>query len=311
MATKGEVRDSNSISEKKMSRIKALEKRLSSPASAYLPSASQSQNQVKKKKIHAGTMESSNPKAKLPLASSASPGCSNLQDSKANDPAYFQLRQPVHENLLESSLQISRGRVGGGAIHGVVHDLLKSGNNTDKYIEGALTKILQDQFILLDNATLPGSASARARVRALRSLGKRSKKHMSMRQHRQCGSFDFPRKYQNYNLYAPMHEMWKEHIRHLLRNCRQKHIESCLLTADFHGAIFVVVESRNKSFTGVQGIMIRETVNTFGIITSENRFQVVPKKGSIFMFQVDLWRVTLRGDNLSSRNINQDQSTRC
>jgi len=30
---------------------------------------------------------------------------------------------------------------------------------------------------------------------------------------------------------------------------------------------------------------------------------VVPKKGSVFVFQVDCWKVTLHGDKLGSRKV--------
>jgi ribonuclease P protein subunit POP4 len=197
----------------------------------------------------------------------------SLKYSEANDPVYNQLCQPIHENLLGPNSQIHEERVGGDTIKGILHDILLSGDGADNYTRGASDINVQDKFVFFDNPTFQGNASAKARLRALRSRGKRSQKHMSMRQHRQCGSFDFPRKYQRYDIFLPMHEMWKEYIGELLRNCRKKSIEQCLLAADFHGAILAVVESKNKSFIGVQGIMVRETVNTFGILTSENKFR--------------------------------------
>jgi len=282
MASKTECGD-DSISEKKMSRIKALEQRLSSEASDKLPAALPARS----------------------VASRAFTRHSKSQDSEANDPVYNQLCQPIHENLLGPNSQIHEERVGGDTIKGILHDILLSGDGADNYTRGASDINVQDKFVFFDNPTFQGNASAKARLRALRSRGKRSQKHMSMRQHRQCGSFDFPRKYQRYDIFLPMHEMWKEYIGELLRNCRKKSIEQCLLAADFHGAILAVVESKNKSFIGVQGIMVRETVNTFGILTSENKFRVVPKKGSVFIFQFDFWRVTLHGDKLPSRKLNQ------
>lgn len=282
MASNNDCGD-DGISEKKMSRIKAIEQRLSSEASDKSPAA-------------------------LPARSVASRSFtrpSKSQDSEANCLVYNQLCQPIHENLLGSSSQIHEERVGGDTIKGILHDILKSGDDADNYMKGISDIGGQNKFVMLDNPTSQGNASAKARLRTLRSHGKRSQKHMSMRQHRQCGSFDFPRKYQRYDIFLPMHEMWKEYIGELLRICRQKNIEQCLLTADFHGAILAVVESKNKSFIGVQGIMVRETVNAFAILTSENKFRVVPKKGSVFIFQVDFRRVTLHGDNLPSHKLNQ------
>ncbi|KAH9298994.1 hypothetical protein KI387_030676, partial [Taxus chinensis] len=191
---------------------------------------------------------------------------------EANDPAYLKLYRPVHENLLGTHLQTCVKRGGGDTISVILHDILRSGDLADKDTEEEIDKI-QDKYLALENPTSQRNAYNRARHKALHSSGKRSQKHMSMRQHRHCGSLDFPKKYQKYDLYLSMHEMWKEYIADLLKNGRQKNIEYFLLTADLHGAILAVVESKIKSFTGVQGIMIRETLNTFGILTSENRFR--------------------------------------
>ncbi|KAJ0088443.1 hypothetical protein Patl1_32046 [Pistacia atlantica] len=78
--------------------------------------------------------------------------------------------------------------------------------------------------------------------------------------------------------------------------------------------------------------MVRETAETFGIATRDDKFrgshnvdlnafpqyrnflifsirvlklqmQLVPKKGSVFIFQVDCWKITLLGDKLTSRNL--------
>lgn len=285
MASKTECGD-DSISETKMSRVKVLEQRLFSEGSDKSPAA-------------------------LPARSAASrvfTRHSRSQDSEANDPIYNLLCQPIHENLLGFNSQSHEERVGGDTIKGILHDIFRSGDDASNYMRGTTDTNLQDKFVHLENHVIQGNASAKARLRALRSRGKRSQKHMSMRQHRQCGSFDFPRKYQRYDMFLPMHEMWKEYIGELLRNCRKRSIEQCLLVADFHGAILAVVESKNKTFIGVQGIMVRETTNTFGILTSENKFRVVPKKGSVFIFQFDFWRVTLYGDKLPSRKLNQADS---
>nr|XP_016509501.1 PREDICTED: uncharacterized protein LOC107826967 [Nicotiana tabacum] len=85
--------------------------------------------------------------------------------------------------------------------------------------------------------------------------------------------------------------------------CRKNQLSQCLLNADLHGALILVVQCKIAGLSGVHGIMIRETVETFGIITEDNKFQVVPKKLSVFMLQVDCWKVTLLGDKLSSRNM--------
>lgn len=86
-------------------------------------------------------------------------------------------------------------------------------------------------------------------------------------------------------------------------DCSDAMLQPRLLAADLHGAILAVVESKSTSYVGTQGIMIRETDKTFGIITMQDKFRVVPKAGAVFMLQLDSLRITLFGNNLSSRQL--------
>ncbi|KAI5414929.1 hypothetical protein KIW84_040402 [Lathyrus oleraceus] len=79
---------------------------------------------------------------------------------------------------------------------------------------------------------------------------------------------------------------------------KRNQLAQCLLGADLH-----VVDGKAAHFTGIGGIMIHETAEAFGIVTEENKFRVVPKKGSVFVIQVDCWKVTLHGDKLDSRKV--------
>ncbi|KAL7170058.1 hypothetical protein ACSBR2_034995 [Camellia fascicularis] len=111
------------------------------------------------------------------------------QDVEANDSTYFQLSHPVHENLLPTSLNISDRR--GSIVNQVVHDLLQSGDSAQKYMQGSRSMKI-DNWILLDNLVQGRGASRGARIRALKTHSKRSKKHMSMKQHKKCGTLDLP-----------------------------------------------------------------------------------------------------------------------
>jgi len=71
---------------------------------------------------------------------------------------------------------------------------------------------------------------------------------------------------------------------------------------------YPVAECKAASYQGVSGIMIRDTAETFGIISEDNRFRVVPKAGSVFILQADCWKVTLIGDKLSPKEkLKEDQ----
>ncbi|GFY93353.1 ribonuclease P family protein [Actinidia rufa] len=227
-------------------------------------------------------------------------GYTTTQDVEANDSTYFQLCHPVNENLLPTSLKISDGR--GSIVNQVIHKLLQSGDSAQKYMQGSRSMKI-DNWILLDNLVQGRSASLGARIKALRTHSKRSKKHMSMKQQKKCGSLDLPQEFHKFDIFKPMHEMWKSYMTQLLKNVGKNQLAQCLLTADLHGAMILVVQCKIAAYTGVSGIMIRETAETFGIITQDNKFRVVPKKLSVFMFQADCWKITLHGDKLASRNI--------
>ncbi|MBA0679443.1 hypothetical protein Goari_011209 [Gossypium aridum] len=99
-----------------------------------------------------------------------------------------------------------------------------------------------------------------------------------------------------------MHEMWKGYMNQLLKTTRKKQLAQCLIGADLHVALILVAECKVTSFTGVSGIMIRQTAETFGLISQDTKFPFVPKKFSLFIFQVHCWKIILQGNKLTSRN---------
>ncbi|THG23211.1 hypothetical protein TEA_027567 [Camellia sinensis var. sinensis] len=133
-------------------------------------------------------------------------GHAATQDVEANDSTYFQLSHPVHENLLPTSLNVISAVLTyvclltllllisdrrGSIVNQVVHDLLQSGDSAQKYMQGSRSMKI-DNWILLDNLVQGRGASRSARIRALKTHSKRSKKHMSMKQHKKCGTLDLP-----------------------------------------------------------------------------------------------------------------------
>ncbi|XP_031091213.1 ribonuclease P protein subunit p29 [Ipomoea triloba] len=226
-------------------------------------------------------------------------GHSSSQDVEANHPAYFQLFHSVDGNLLSTVSEVSNSK---STVDYVLHELLQHGDSAQKYMQGSKS-VKIDNYILLDNVVHKSSMSSNASLRALKSCSKRSKKHMSLKQHKKCGSFDLPPELHKYEIYKQMHEMWKCYINKLVKSVGKNQLAQCLLNADLHGALILVAHCKLDGYTGLNGIMIRETAETFGIITEDNRFKVVPKKLSVFMLQADSWKVTILGDKLASRNM--------
>lgn len=223
---------------------------------------------------------------------------SSKKDLEGEGLTYSCISQPVHENLLTTVEIYNKDKT---TVDTILHELLQKGDSAQKYIQGSRS-IKLDNWILLDNF-VQGNNSSFTRLRALRANSKRSKKYMSMKQLKKCGILDLPDELHKFELFIPMHDMWKKYVMQLLKSSGKNHVAQSLLVADLHGAILRVVECKVDSFVGVIGIMIRETAETFGIITRENSFQVVPKRNSVFVFQADCWRITLYGDKCTSRKL--------
>ncbi|KAK4581770.1 hypothetical protein RGQ29_025077 [Quercus rubra] len=188
------------------------------------------------------------------------------KDPEENAPAYLQLSQAVHENLVTSNVKLSSRKV--DMVDRILHELLQNGDMAQKYMQKS-RKIHIDHFVLLDNYVQGHGVSTGSHIRALRMHSKLSKQHMSMKQHKKCGSFDLPQELHKFDVFRPMHEMWKGYMMQLLKTVGKNQLAQCLLSADLHSAFILVV----------------------------------PKKISVFIFQVDCWKVTLHGDKLTSRNL--------
>ncbi|XP_057984110.1 ribonuclease MRP protein subunit POP4 isoform X5 [Malania oleifera] len=174
-------------------------------------------------------------------------GYTTLQDAEATGPAYSQLSHPVHENLLTENVKMSSRT--GSTVNNILHEMLQKGDSAQKYMQGSKSLKI-DNWILLDNFIQGRGASYAACTKVLQNQSKRSKKHLSISQHKKLGSFDLPQELHKKNQLA-----------------------QCLLNADLHGAIILVVECKISAFTGARGIMIRETAETFGIISQDNKFR--------------------------------------
>lgn len=119
--------------------------------------------------------------------------------------------------------------------------------------------------------------------------------------------FDIPQAEVRFELYLPLHNLWKEYIEEVLGgNYTDNSIKNKILKADMHGASISVWKSSCKSYEGQKGIVIMETMNTFRVITAENSLKsnknlVFLKENSIFLLEVAGKIVKLFGENFMYR----------
>lgn len=75
----------------------------------------------------------------------------------------------------------------------ILHELVKNGDSAHKHIMGS-RKMRIDNWILLDNV-VQGRGTLRARIRDLTSHTKNSRKQISMKQNKRCGSLNLPQEF--------------------------------------------------------------------------------------------------------------------
>ncbi|KAI5019479.1 hypothetical protein ZWY2020_044367 [Hordeum vulgare] len=213
------------------------------------------------------------------------------------NPIYSELSFSLHEKLSQDDYSDLDSM---DIVHSVLYDIIQKGGEAGKIAKGS-KKLKLDRGILLDNYVQRGPILVDAQSRSLLTHSKRSKRHMSLKQHKKCGSFHLHDTFRRFDLYKPMHEMWKEYMQELTKSTPKKQLSENLLSADLHGALIIVAQCKAASYQGVSGIMIRDTAETFGIISEDDRFRVVPKAGSVFVLQAECWKVTLIGDKLSPK----------
>ncbi|XP_023640635.1 uncharacterized protein LOC17890010 [Capsella rubella] len=259
------------------------------------------QQQQKNEKDKKGTSDV-HVSSKQPLQADPSPTPSKTsikKDPKEDDyVAYTKFSHPVDENLLATNVKFSSAK--GTIVDKVLHNLLRSGDSAQKYLQGTKSVKL-DNYILLDNF-VQSRSSASGSKKVSQKDSKRSKSRMSMKRLKKSGALHMPKDLQKFDLFKPMHGMWESYMMQLIKVTGKIQLSTTLLSADLHGAFMFVAECKIASFTGVQGIMVRETSETFGIITRDDKFRVVPKKLSVFIIQLDCWKITLHGDKFISRD---------
>lgn len=120
---------------------------------------------------------------------------------------------------------------------------------------------------------------------------KRKTKSLSAKERQEMKIFEIKPEQQRYELFLPLHELWKQYIRDLCGglkpNAQPLMVQSKLLKADFHGALITVAKSRCPSYVGATGIILQEMKHIFKIITKDDKLKVIPKSNSVFSVEID------------------------
>ncbi|XP_024138513.1 ribonuclease P protein subunit p29 isoform X2 [Oryzias melastigma] len=115
-------------------------------------------------------------------------------------------------------------------------------------------------------------------------------KGLTAQQKKALKVFQIRPEHQRYQLFLPLHDLWRQYVRDLcggLRPSCPQFVQQKLLKADLHGAIITVVRSKCPSYVGLSGILLQEFKHVFKIITAEDRLKVIPKRNSVFSVEID------------------------
>ena len=122
-------------------------------------------------------------------------------------------------------------------------------------------------------------------------------KPLSAKQKRKLCLYDIPKSQQKYAIYEPLHELWCGYMREVLGLKRTDDengrtwvdaaaVGPVLVSADYHGAEIEVVRSKCESLVGLKGIVVKDGKFAFEIVTRKDVFKCLPKRGSVFRFEV-------------------------
>lgn len=136
-------------------------------------------------------------------------------------------------------------------------------------------------------------------------IRKPKRKEMSAREKRRRGIYKISPKNQRYDMYLPLHELWKGYMQDLLNltpNSNLKVVSPKLLRADYHGCVLTVSRSKCPSYVGTCGILLQETKNAFKIITKDDKLKMIPKANSVFTFELGGFVFTIHGNHFRYRS---------
>lgn len=134
---------------------------------------------------------------------------------------------------------------------------------------------------------------------------RRKGKGFSAKQRREMKLFEIKPEQQRYEIFLPLHELWKQYITDLCNGLRPdaqpQMIQTKLLKADLHGALVTVAKSKCPSYVGITGIILQEMKHVFKIITKEDKLKVIPKLNNVFSVEIGNFVSYIYGSKIQFR----------
>ncbi|XP_050969922.1 ribonuclease P protein subunit p29 [Labeo rohita] len=168
-------------------------------------------------------------------------------------------------------------------------------NSLPRMKENDIKEMMAHKAVLLEYKT------QRKKKRKIRKA-----KGLNAKERRQLKIFQLKPEHQKYELFLPLHELWKKYIVDLCNGLKPESnpqmIQQKLLKADFHGAVLTVVRSKCPSYVGLTGILVQELKHIFKIITKEDKLKVIPKRNSVFSVEIGDFVTHIYGSKFELRS---------
>lgn len=136
------------------------------------------------------------------------------------------------------------------------------------------TAVLERDVIRKKPSTSPGGGRQKKKTKLL-----------TCREKRELGTFNVHKEKLSYASFVPIHLMWKDYFRELVRGDATE--QARLLKAEYTGCFMTVAESKCPSYVGARGIVVQETKNVFRLLTERDVVRTVPKAHTLFAFELD------------------------
>lgn len=104
----------------------------------------------------------------------------------------------------------------------------------------------------------------------------------------------------SFNSVLDIHRQWQQYIHNLVHPAQNlKEAQQLAFNADLHGCLLRVIEAPEPRHVGLRGIVVRNSLNAFFLVTPDDRIVMIPKNNCVFEFAIDGKRVvTLLGSGL-------------
>jgi ribonuclease P protein subunit POP4 len=205
------------------------------------------------------------------------------------------------------------------------HALLARAHSPDTATRIFTDKIKNKPLLLNPTASTDRDKRALRRHVRLRKqqyyLRTRKPRPLSAKEKRDLGVFELKKEEVRYEIYEGLHRMWVGYMLEVLGYMRDGQAVQnfgkavtpqghgpLLASADFHGAKLEVVRCSDAGRVGTLGIVVRDTKFTFVLVTPKDEVRVVPKKNTVFRYEIPLAEVGGGGEQHGEEGDRQGRS---